>query len=74
MAIPLTSQEAEQAGLKKASAAEVTQLKTSGAAVRFDSAVPNSICYMGPCSGGSRTICYKSDTGCDNCYTSSEGC
>jgi hypothetical protein len=34
-----------------------------------------SLCYLGPCDdNGNRTICYRTDTGCDNCFLTSEGC
>jgi hypothetical protein len=34
----------------------------------------NGLCYMGPCTGGRRTVCYSTPTGCNNCGTTSYGC
>jgi hypothetical protein len=74
MAIPLTSQEAEKAGLKKASGAMMTPLQSLSGGLYFTPAQVSYICYVGPCSDGTRTICYRTESGCDNCYVTSEGC
>lgn len=74
MGIPLTLQEAEKAGLKKVAAADLANAKSSSGAITFDSPTVNYICYVGPCSGGVRTICYHTDFGCNACYYTSEGC
>jgi len=73
MGIPLTAQAAQEAGFKKAGDQEIATAKAAGG-IQFDSPQENYICYMGPCSGGYRTICYHTDSGCNNCYTTSEGC
>ncbi|PTR05021.1 hypothetical protein C8R32_1381 [Nitrosospira sp. Nsp5] len=74
MAIPLKAQDAASAGLKKVSAEEIMKAKVIDGGVTFTSTQPDSICYMGPRSNGRRTIYYHADNGCDNCYSTSEGC
>ena len=74
MGIPLTLQDAEKAGLTKVPATDVASAKAVTGAITFDSPEINYVCYVGPCSGGRRTICYRTNSGCDACYYTSEGC
>lgn len=74
MAIPLTRQEADKAGLKPASATDVSASKALAGGISFSPNVKDYLCYTGPCSNGWRTICYYTDTGCDDCRQTQEGC
>ncbi len=71
--IPLNYDDAVKAGVEF-DANLVCNLEEPGG-VRFDAKSPGDLCYMGPCSGGYRTVCYKdANNACSNCGRTSYGC
>jgi hypothetical protein len=67
MGIKGTASEAIAAGFKKVS--PPAQKDRVGGIV-IDHPTKDGICYIGPCEPGTggRTVCYTSETGCDNCF------
>lgn len=72
MALPLTKQEAERMGLKKVPPDKLKKPKNGS--IEFEPRTKDYMCYVGPCDGGFREVCYYSDTGCDDCFYSSDNC
>ena len=71
---PATKEEALARGWTPATKEEIAKAKVLPNLVVAGAHTLGSICYQGPCNDGSRTICYRTDTGCDDCFSSSEGC
>ncbi|SFZ72714.1 hypothetical protein [Chitinimonas taiwanensis] len=67
MSIKLTSEEAKKAGYKKIPSGTKID-KTKG--VNIDAVKNGDLCYVGPCEpgAGARTVCYRSENGCDDCW------
>lgn len=73
MSIPLTRQEAQRQGLKALpQGGKLGEISMSG--LHFSPLLLDYLCYVGPCVDGTRTLCYHTDSGCDACFESSEGC
>lgn len=70
MGINLTSEDAKSAGHKKIDTTVTPIDKSTGTIV--DGAQVGYICYIGPCSGSVREVCYMTDSGCDDCYYESD--
>lgn len=69
-----TINEAKLAGLKKSTKDEIeNSKKTEGGIYNADPQLLNQ-CYVGPCIDGYRTVCYYSDTGCDDCFQDPDNC
>lgn len=71
--IPETAEEAIAAGWKIATEAEVSASKALASNDRPPE-FTESYCYVGPCSEGSRVVCFMTDSGCDHCFSTTEGC
>lgn len=66
MAIQLTAEEAAKAGHPKATEEEVSNKAKDG--IVFDNPQVNYVCYVGPCQGPKRLVCYSTPSGCNECY------
>lgn len=72
MTIPKTIDEANALGLPQEGSFMKYPPYMGG--VYHDDAAVGYLCYQGPCVNGKRTICYRTDFGCDDCRSTEDGC
>ena len=62
MGLKLTVQEARSAGFKKVKAGDHSK------GITIDSPKREHLCYISPCDGEGRVVCYYLEEGCVECY------